>query len=108
MVSESHLDLARVAIGYFFYEPDKLKDEVAQLKAQETAMHRWLNDAKADGRLAFDDVKYVVNEIDSLVKGQCFWPQLFKIEDALSDEAKKNIAKNIVALILSRYAIESK
>ncbi|NRP57745.1 MULTISPECIES: TetR/AcrR family transcriptional regulator [unclassified Marinobacterium] len=108
MVSESHLDLARVAIGYFFYEPDKLKDEVAQLKAQETAKHRWLNDAKADGRLAFDDVKYVVNEIDSLVKGQCFWPQLFKIEDALSDEAKKNIAKNIVALILSRYAIESK
>ena len=25
MVSESHLDLARVAIGHFFYEPEKLK-----------------------------------------------------------------------------------
>ncbi len=105
MVSESHLDLARVAIGHFFYEPEKLKDEVAQLKAQETAMHRWLKDAKADNKLAFDDLDRVVDEIDSLVKGQCFWPQLFKIEDSLSDNDKKSLAKHTVALILSRYAV---
>lgn len=105
MVSESHLDLARVAIGHFFYEPEKLKDEVAQLKAQETAMHRWLKDAKADGKLVFDELDRVVNEIDSLVKGQCFWPQLFKIEESLSDKDKRNIASNTVALILSRYQV---
>jgi TetR/AcrR family transcriptional regulator of autoinduction and epiphytic fitness len=105
MVSESHLDLARVAIGHFFYEPEKLKDEVAQLKAQETAMHRWLKDAQADGKLQFDDLDRVVEEIDSLVKGKCFWPQLFKIEDALSDQDKLNVAQNTVALILSRYQI---
>lgn len=105
MVSESHLDLARVAIGHFFYEPEKLKDEVAQLKAQETAMHRWLKDAKADGKLVFDELDRVVNEIDSLVKGQCFWPQLFKIEENLSDKDKRNIASNTVALILSRYQV---
>ncbi|BFT30861.1 TetR/AcrR family transcriptional regulator [Alteromonas sp. D210916BOD_24] len=105
MVSESHLDLARVAIGHFFYEPEKLKDEVAQLKAQETAMHRWLKDAKADGKLTFDELDRVVNEIDSLVKGQCFWPQLFKIEESLSDKDKRKIASNTVALILSRYQV---
>ncbi len=105
MVSESHLDLARVAIGHFFYEPEKLKDEVAQLKAQETAMHRWLKDAKADGKLVFDELDRVVNEIDSLVKGQCFWPQLFKIEESLSDKDKRNIASNTVAIILSRYQV---
>ena len=104
MVSESHLDLARVAIGHFFYEPEKLKDEVAQLKAQETAMHRWLKDAKADKKLEFDDLDRVVDEIDSLVKGQCFWPQLFKLEDALNDSDKRKVAQNTVALILSRYA----
>lgn len=103
MVSESHLDLARVAIGHFFYEPEKLKDEVAQLKEQETAMHRWLKDAQADGKLCFDDLDRVVEEIDSLVKGQCFWPQLFKIEDALSEADKLSVAQNTVALILSRY-----
>jgi TetR/AcrR family transcriptional regulator of autoinduction and epiphytic fitness len=47
----------------------------------------------------------VVDEIDSLVKGQCFWPQLFKIEDSLSDNDKKSLAKHTVALILSRYAV---
>jgi TetR/AcrR family transcriptional regulator of autoinduction and epiphytic fitness len=103
MVSESHLDLARVAIGHFFYEPEKLKDEVGQLKEQETAMHRWLKDAQADGKLCFDDLDRVVEEIDSLVKGQCFWPQLFKIEDALSEADKLSVAQNTVALILSRY-----
>lgn len=103
MVSESHLDLARVAIGHFFYEPEKLKDEVAQLKEQETAMHRWLKDAQADGKLCFDDLDRVVEEIDSLVKGQCFWPQLFKIEDTLSEADKLSVAQNTVALILSRY-----
>jgi len=86
MVSESHLDLARVAIGHFFYD-------------------RWLKDAKADNKLAFDDLDRVVDEIDSLVKGQCFWPQLFKIEDSLSDNDKKSLAKHTVALILSRYAV---
>lgn len=103
MVSESHLDLARVAIGHFFYKPDKLKDEVAQLKAQETAMHRWLKEAKADGKLVFDELERVVEEIDSLVKGQCFWPQLFKINDALNSEEQQKVAKNTAALILSRY-----
>lgn len=103
LVSESHLDLARVAIGHFFYEPDKLKDEVAQLRAQETAMHRWLKEAKADNKLDFDDLERVVNEIDSLVKGRCFWPQLFKIEDTLSEQDKLNVAANTVSLILSRY-----
>ncbi len=71
----------------------------------QTAMHRWLKDAKADNKLAFDDLERVVDEIDSLVKGQCFWPQLFKIEDTLSDSDKKSLAKNTAALILSRYAI---
>ena len=104
-VTESHLDIARVAIGHFFYEPEKLKDEVAQLKAQETALHRWLKAAKADKKIEFDDLSRVVDEIDSLVKGQCFWPQLFKINDVLSDRYKRNIAKNTVALITSRYAV---
>ncbi|WP_334028197.1 TetR/AcrR family transcriptional regulator [Alteromonas sp. P256] len=102
--SEGHLELARVAIGHFFYEPDKLKDEVAQLKAQESSLHRWLKAGKADGRLLFDNLEHVVNEIDSLIKGQCFWPQLFKIEDTLSDDDKRRITDNIVALVLCRYA----
>lgn len=103
MCSDSHLELARVAIGHFFYKPEKLKDEVTQLKAQESSLHRWLKKAEADNRLTFEDIGQVVNEIDSLIKGQSFWPQLFKIEDNLSDEDKWRITRNIVAMVLSRY-----
>ena len=103
MCSDSHLELARVAIGHFFYKPEKLKDEVTQLKAQESSLHRWLKKAEADNRLTFEDIEQVVNEIDSLIKGQSFWPQLFKIEDNLSDDDKWRITRNIVAMVLSRY-----
>ena len=106
MSGEEHLELARVAIGYFFYEPDRLKDEVSQLQEAETAIHRWLNAAKQDGRVMFEDLTQVTDEIDSLIKGQCFWPQLFKIEDPLTEERKMEIAKSTAALIISRYAID--
>lgn len=103
---DEHLELARVAIGHFFYEPDKLKDEVNQLRAQETAMHRWLTAAQADGKLQFDDLQQVIDELDGLIKGQCFWPQLFKIEDPLTESDKRKVAESTAALILSRYQIK--
>jgi len=103
--ADEHLDLARVVVGHFFYEPEKLKDEVVHLRAQETAMHRWLKAAHQDNRMAFDDLQQVVNELDSLIKGQCFWPQVTKIEPALSAQEKDKIAQSAAALILSRYEI---
>lgn len=103
--SEEHMDLARVIIGHFFYEPDKLKDEITQLKDQETFFHRWLRAAQQDGKLSFDDVETVCIELDALIKGQCFWPQLFKLEDPLTDAQKHHIASNTARLILSRYQI---
>jgi TetR/AcrR family transcriptional regulator of autoinduction and epiphytic fitness len=103
VTDEEHLELARVAIGHFFYEPDRLKDEVAHFKAQETAMHRWLKAAHADKRIIFDDLQQVVDELESLIKGQCFWPQLMKIEPVMTEQKKQAIADSAARLILSRY-----
>ncbi|WP_372621347.1 TetR/AcrR family transcriptional regulator C-terminal domain-containing protein, partial [Alteromonas stellipolaris] len=75
--------------------------------AQEKAMHRWLKAAKKDNRMDFDDIDQVVEELDSLVKGQCFWPQLFKLEDPLTEVRKLEIAKSTAALILCRYEVSS-
>lgn len=104
IVTKEHLDIARVAIGHFFYEPDKLKDEVAQLSAQETTLHQWLKAAQADNKLQFDDINVVVSQIDGVIKGRCFWPQLLKIEDQLSTKQKLDIAQSTAALILSHYS----
>ena len=107
MSGDEHLELARVAIGHFFYEPNRLKDEVAQLQAQEKAMHKWLKAARKDNRMDFDDIEQVVEEMDSLVKGQCFWPQLFKLEDPLTETRKLQIAKGVTELILCRYGVNT-
>lgn len=104
ITGSEYLELARVAFGYFFYNPDKLKDEISQLTAQETVLHRWLVAAQQDGRLKFDDLEFVVKELSCLLKGHCFWPQLLKIEPPLSDAMKKKVAHNTAALCLSHYS----
>lgn len=103
ITGEEYLELARVAFGYFFYNPEKLKDEVTQLTAQETELHRWLVSARADGRLDFDDLDYVIKELSCLLKGHCFWPQLLKVEPPLDAEQRRTIAKRTTALFLSHY-----
>lgn len=103
VTEEEHLELARVAIGHFFYEPEKLKDEVAHLRSQETAMHRWLKAAQTDNRIVLSDLQQVVSELESLVKGQCFWPQLMKIEPPMSAQKKQLIADSAATLVLSCY-----
>lgn len=105
ITGNEYLELARVAFGYFFYNPDKLKDEISQLTAQETVLHRWLVAAQKDGRLQFDDLDFVVKEISSLLKGHCFWPQLLKIEPPLSNSMKQKVVESTAAMCLSRYAV---
>lgn len=105
ITGNEYLELARVAFGYFFYNPDKLKDEISQLSAQETVLHRWLVAARKDGRLQFDDLDFVVKEISSLLKGHCFWPQLLKIEPPLSGSMKQKVVESTAAMCLSRYAV---
>lgn len=106
ITAEEYLELARVAFGHLFYEPERLRDEIEQLTAQETVLHRWLHAANNDGRLLVCDIEYAVKELSSLIKGHCFWPQLMKIEAPLTDERKDCIAKRTARLFLSHYAKE--
>ena len=103
LTGEENLELARVAFGYFFYNPDKLKDEVAQLRAQKTVLSRWLESARADGRLDYDDLDHVIKELSYLLEGHCFWPQLLNIEAPLDATQRRTIAKRTTALFLSHY-----
>ncbi|WP_137167541.1 TetR/AcrR family transcriptional regulator [Salinimonas lutimaris] len=104
ITGEEYLELARVAFGHLFYEPERLRGEIEQLTAQETVLHRWLHAANDDGCLLVCDIEYAVKELSSLIKGHCFWPQLMKIEAPLTDERKDCIAKRTARLFLSHYA----
>ncbi|QJR79815.1 TetR/AcrR family transcriptional regulator [Alteromonas pelagimontana] len=103
ITGSEYLELARVAFGHFFYHPDRLRDEVEQLTAQETVLHKWLKSARDDGTLTLPDLEYSVKELSSLIKGHCFWPQLMKIEPPISLQGKKKVATQTALLFLSHY-----
>lgn len=103
---EEYMELSRVAFGYFFYHPERLQDEVAQLTAQETVIQRWLKAATEAGCLKTSALDEGEKELSSLIKGQCFWPQLMKIEAPLTHEQKQQIAQKMATLFLHYYASE--
>ena len=97
------LGLARVAAGYFLYQPEKLREEIARLSAQETALHRWLKSAMEDGRLKAMDIELAVTQVHNLVKGSCYWPQLLGYAPDLGADEKRRVAQETVSLFLSHY-----
>ena len=101
LCSQDYLDLSRVAFGHFFYSPDELKKEMEKFSAQETALYRWLKEAKEDGKLTIRDIEFANSQLHNLVKGSCFWPQLLQIQPILNEGQLKRIASETAALFLS-------
>lgn len=97
------LGLARVAAGYFLYQPEQLKVEMDKLSTLETGLHRWLQAAVDDGRLRIEDMTVAISQLHNLVKGSCYWPQLHGYQAELSDSEKEQLADETVALFLSHY-----
>ena len=101
------LGLSRAAAGYYMFQPDKLQDAIADFQSDETALHRWLKAAMADGQLRQADVETAFEQLHSLVKGACYWPQLLGYKPGLTDDEKKRLADESVAMFLSHYRIRS-
>lgn len=106
LCSQDYLDLSRVAFGYFFYSPDELKKEMVKYSAQETALYRWLKEAKEDGKLNIKDIEFANSQLHNLVKGSCFWPQLLQMKPILDEEQLINIASETAALFLSHNEVK--
>jgi TetR/AcrR family transcriptional regulator of autoinduction and epiphytic fitness len=100
---DNYINLVRVAFGHFFYHPEALQKEMEKIASQETALHRWLINAKEDGRLSFDDPELATKQLHNLIKGSCFWPQMMKMQPTLSDQEQQKLSKESVAMFLSHY-----
>lgn len=101
--SQEYLDLSRVAFGYFFYKPEELKKALEQFNKNETALLRWIKEADADKQFKNIDCEFAHEQLHSLIKGQCFWPQLLNIEPALSNERKVHLVATTVDMFLNQY-----
>ena len=96
-------DLARVAIVASLHSPDLARQLMTQLGAREHAMALWVRAAVADGRLRTDDAALATQQLESLVKGAAFWPQVAMGQPPLDDARLDLVAQSTVDMFLARY-----
>jgi TetR/AcrR family transcriptional regulator of autoinduction and epiphytic fitness len=102
--SEEHIEVSRMVIGHLFYTTE-MQQELQKIIKEETAILRWIKAATLDGRLTVTNVEQAQTEVQSLIKGQCFWPLIFRVESPLNDQQKDDIATEIAKMFLCRYQV---
>ncbi|WJG09196.1 TetR/AcrR family transcriptional regulator [Aliiglaciecola sp. LCG003] len=105
MIDKDYIELARMALGYYFYHPEELKKHVDQITAQETIIDRWLKSAIDSGKVIVDDIEFATEQLHKLIKGNCFWPVLLQVESPPSTSQKQMIASETAKMFLARYAV---
>lgn len=101
--SPEYIDLVRVAFGHFLYHPEALKHEVEKLAEQETALKRWIKEQIKSGFLRQTDTEFATQQLHSIIKGSCFWPQFMQIAAPLSKAEKDFLVQETTAMFLCYY-----
>jgi TetR/AcrR family transcriptional regulator of autoinduction and epiphytic fitness len=104
LASDDFLDLARVAIAAGIHSPERAQDIVARLGEKESGVLAWIKAAHKDGRIQATDAALAAQQLESLVKGAAFWPQVTMGQPKLGPKAQKQLAASAVDLFLSHYA----
>jgi TetR/AcrR family transcriptional regulator of autoinduction and epiphytic fitness len=102
--SKEHIEVSRMVIGHLFYTSE-MQQELQKVIKEETAILRWIKAATQDGRLQVKDIEQAQTQVQSLIKGQCFWPLIFQVAEPLNTPQKDHIAAEIVNIFLCRYQV---
>ena len=100
----SFTDLARVAIAAGVHHPDLARDLVARLGDREEGLTAWVRAAAADGRLKTKDPAFASMQLQGLVKGFAFWPQIAMGQPPLSAAQQEQVVEGAVEMFLAYYA----
>ena len=97
------VDLARVAIAAAIHSPERAQQMVARMGDREEGLTVWIRAAVADGRLKTGDPLFASMQLQGLVKGFAFWPQITLSQPPLSAAQQKQVAETAVDMFLSYY-----
>jgi TetR/AcrR family transcriptional regulator of autoinduction and epiphytic fitness len=100
----SFIDLARIAIAAGVHHPDLARDLVARLGDREEGLTAWVRAAAADGRLKAQDPVFASMQLQGLVKGFAFWPQIAMGQPPLTAGQQKQVGEEAVEMFLAYYA----
>ena len=70
---------------------------------REEGIARWIRAAAADGCLDAPDPAFAAAQLECLVKGFAFWPQLAMGQPPLGEARQKVVAEGAVEMFLARY-----
>ena len=100
---DNFIDLARVAIAATIHSPERAQDMVARMGGREEGLTVWIRAAAADGRLKTDDPLFAAMQMQGLVKGFAFWPQVTLGQPPLTAAQQKRVAESAVDMFLAHY-----
>ncbi|MGW8276401.1 TetR/AcrR family transcriptional regulator [Xanthomonas axonopodis] len=98
------IDLSRVAIAEGIHSPARARELLSQLGRKEEGTTTWLRAALADGRLTGVEPDFAAQQLQALVKGFAFWPQITLGQPPLSPQQQTQVAESAVAMFLGLYA----
>ena len=104
LADDNFLDLARVAIAATIHSPERAQDLINRLGQKEGGVLGWIRAAQKDGRLKPGDTTLAGQQLESLVKGVAFWPQVTMGQPKLVPRAQRQVAGAAVDLFLNHYA----
>ncbi len=96
-------DLARVAIAAGVHSPERAREMLARLGDREEGLTTWIRAAAADGALAADDPLFASMQLQGLVKGFAFWPQISMGQPPLDPGQQKQVGEAAVDMFLAYY-----
>lgn len=97
------IDLARIAIAAGVHSPERAREMLERLGDREEGLTTWVRAAAADGRLRTDDPVFASMQLQGLVKGFAFWPQLSMGQPPLTEAAQARVAEAAVDMFLAYY-----
>ncbi len=103
LADESFLALARVAIAAGLHSPGRAQGIVARLGEKDGGMLDWMRSAQKHGALKEGDAAQAVKQLECLVKGVAFWPQVAMGQPRLTGPAQKKLAVATADLFLSYW-----
>lgn len=98
------IDLARVAISEAIHSPERARDMVSRMNEREEGLTVWIRAAVADGKLNIADPAFAANQLQGLIKGFAFWPQISFSHATLTPAMQKQVIDAAVEMFLRCYS----
>jgi TetR/AcrR family transcriptional regulator, regulator of autoinduction and epiphytic fitness len=101
---EAFVSLARVAIAAGIHSPERAQGMVSRMSEREEGLTVWIRAAAAAGRLKVNDPVFASHQLQGLIKGFAFWPQITLGQPPLDATMQKQVAESAVDMFLAYYS----